>query len=142
MSLLSSLLPSRNTPVAAPTAASATTATTSAPPDHGPALAPRHELNEHADAFALTVDLPGVGRDDLELTVDHDQVRVIGRRAWRKPTTWSALHRETREGRFELALAHGRSIDPEKIHAELRDGVLRVSLPKAEALRPRRVAIA
>lgn len=142
MSLLSSLLPTRNAPAATPATATTASATPSAPTDLGPALAPRHELTEHGDAFALTVDLPGVGREDLELTVDHEQVRVVGRRAWRKPSTWSALHRETREGRFELALAHGRSIDPEKIHAELRDGVLRVSLPKAEALRPRRVTIA
>lgn len=139
MSLLSSLLPVRTSAPASPAPAASSAST---PAETGPALVPRHELTEHNDAYALSVDLPGVGRDDLDLTIDHEQVRVVGRRAWRKPAAWTALHREIRDGRFELVLAHGRSIDPEKIHAELRDGVLRVSLPKAEALRPRRITVA
>lgn len=136
MSLLSSLLPSR---AATPAPASPTAP---AVEDSGPAIVPRHELTERSEAYALVVDLPGVGRDGLELTVDHEHIRVVGRRDWRRPESWTALHRETRDARLELVLAHHRSIDPEKIHAELRDGVLRATLPKAEALRPRRVSVA
>jgi HSP20 family molecular chaperone IbpA len=139
MSLISSLIPSFGAAPAEKTnAASSTTPAT----DLGPTVAPRYDVTETPEAYGLTVELPGVAKNGLELSVDHEQVRVVGRRAWTKPDGWTALHRETREAAFELVLAHGRAIDAEKVHAELRDGVLRVSLPKAEALKPRKIAVA
>lgn len=134
MSLISSLIPSLGS----------TTSKAEAPQgaaDFGPTVAPRYDVTETTEAYGLTVELPGVAKDGLELSVDHEQVRVVGRRAWRKPEAWTALHRETREAAFELVLEHGRAIDAEKVHAELRDGVLRVSLPKAEAVKPRKIAV-
>jgi HSP20 family molecular chaperone IbpA len=139
MSLISSLIPSIG---AAPAAKADTAAGASQTADLGPTVAPRYDVTETTDAFGLTVELPGVAKDGLELSVDHEQVRVIGRRAWKKPEAWTALHRETREAAFELVLEHGRAIDAEKVGAELRDGVLRVSLPKAEALKSRKIAVA
>lgn len=135
MSLISSLIPSF---VGAPekTRTDADTAT-----DLGPTVTPRYQVNETADAYGLTVELPGVSKDGLELSVDGEQIRVVGRRAWRKPEPWTALHRETRDFTYELEIAHGRVIDADKVHAELRDGVLRVSLPKAESRKPRKVAV-
>lgn len=137
MSLITSLIPAF---ASSPGAASAAPAAT--PATDGPAVAPRHEITETAEAYGLAVELPGVSRDGLELSVDHEQIRVQGHRAWRKPEGWKALHLESREGVFELVLAHGRVIDADKVHAELRDGVLRVSLPKAEALKPRKITVA
>ncbi len=107
-----------------------------------PSVAPRYQIAETPEAYALTVDLPGVAKDGLELSVDHEQIRVVGRRAWRQPEAWTALHRETREAHYELVLDHGRAVDFAKITAELRDGVLRVALPKSEALKPRKIAVA
>lgn len=135
MSFLTSLIPSLS---------SAPAARADSAPAAGsePTVAPRYQITETAEAFGLTVELPGVAKDGLELSVDHEQIRVVGRRAWRKPEGWTALHRESREAAFELVLDHGRSIDADKVHAELRDGVLRVSLPKAEALKPRKIAVA
>jgi HSP20 family molecular chaperone IbpA len=138
MSLLSSLLPSL-VPSSAPAAPGSAPSRRA---DDEPALTPRHELSESAEAYGLTVDLPGVAREGLELSVDHQQIRVLARRAWRRPEAWTRLHRESRDGAFELVLEHGRTIDADKVHAELRDGVLRVSLPKAEGLKPRRIAVA
>jgi HSP20 family protein len=140
MSLISSLIPSFN---GAPTvknggAAAASKGDTTG---LGPTVAPRYQVAETAEAYGLTVELPGVAKDDLELSVDHERIRVLGRRVWRRPEAWTALHRETRETAFELELEHGRAIDAEKVHAELRDGVLRVSLPKAEAVKPRKIAV-
>ena len=133
MSLISSLIPSLATAPVAKTGAEA--------PDAGPTFAPRYEVTETPEAYGLVADLPGVAKDGLELSVDHEQIRIVGRRAWRKPEAWTALHRESREAAFELVLNHGRVIDADKVHAELRDGVLRVSLPKAEALKPRKIAV-
>jgi HSP20 family molecular chaperone IbpA len=138
MSLISSLIPSLGAaPAIQPPAKDATPAT-----DLGPTVTPRYQLNETAEAYGLTVELPGVAKDGLELTIDHEQIHVVGRRAARQPEAWTALHRETRDARFELALEHGRAVDPETIRAELRDGQLRVALPKAGALKPRKIAVA
>lgn len=139
MSLISSLIPAfASAPVARRDAAAASTASAT----QEPTIAPRYEVSETPEAYGLVVELPGVAKDGLELSVDHEQIRVLGRRAWRKPEGWNALHRESREAAFELVLEHGRAIDADKVHAELRDGVLRVSLPKAESLKPRKISVA
>ena len=136
MSLISSLIPSFNAP-----AVKTGDASKAGGSDLGPTVVPRYQVAETPEAYGLTVELPGVARDTLELSVDHEQIRVVGRRPWRRPEAWTALHRETRETTFELVLEHGRAIDAEKVHAELRDGLLRVSLPKAEAVKPRKITV-
>jgi HSP20 family molecular chaperone IbpA len=105
-------------------------------------LRPSHQLTESEDAFALTIQLPGVARDGLDVTVEQDVLRVVGRRAWTPPAGWSALHRETSDAPFSLAVALGQAVAADRIAAELRDGVLRLSLAKAEAVRPRRITVA
>ncbi len=116
--------------------------TTPVRPSAPAAVRPVHELNETADAFGLTVQLPGVARDGLEVTVEEDVLRVVGRRAWTPPAGWSPLHRETTDAPFTLAVALGQAVAADRIAAELRDGVLRLSLPKVEAVRPRRITVA
>lgn len=133
MSLLNTLLPKLSpSPVAHP--------------DHGkadlePTVKPAYEIKETPEAFGVTVYLPGVSKDGLDLTADEGQFRIIGRRAWKQPEGWTALYRETVDAPFELVLAHDNAIDADKIAAELRDGVLRVSLPKHEALKPRKITV-
>ena len=105
------------------------------------AIKPAYEIKETADAFGVTVYLPGVGKDGLDVTAEDGQLRIIGRRAWKQPEGWTALYRESVDAPFELVLSHDNAIDTEKVAAELRDGVLRVSLPKHEALKPRKIAV-
>jgi HSP20 family molecular chaperone IbpA len=104
-------------------------------------LKPAYDLKETAEAWGLVVQLPGVAKDGLELTVEEGLIRLVGRRAWRKPEGWTQLYRESVDAAFELELTHDNSIDADKIHAELKDGVLRVSLPKTEAVKPRKIAV-
>lgn len=103
---------------------------------------PLHQLSETDEAFALTVQLPGVARDGLDVTVEEDVLRVVGRRAWTPPAGWSPLHRELTDAPFMLAVALGQAVAADRIAAELRDGVLRLSLPKVEVVRPRRINVA
>ena len=105
------------------------------------AVKPLYQIKETADAFGATVYLPGVSKEGLEITAEEGQIRVVGRRAWKQPEGWTALHRESADAPFELVLAHDNAIDTEKIAAELRDGVLRISLPKHEAIKPRKIAV-
>jgi len=102
---------------------------------------PWYEIKETPEAWGLTVFLPGVAKDGLEITAEEGVITVRGRRQWKAPAGWTALYRESPEAAYELALTHDNTIDVEKIHAELVDGVLRASLPKAEAIKPRKIAV-
>ena len=113
----------------------------SRPADLERTVKPLYEVKETPDAYGVTVYLPGVTKDGLEITAEDSQVRVIGRRAWKQPEGWTALHRESDDAPFELVLGHDNAIDTDKIAAELRDGVLRVSLPKHEAVKPRKITV-
>lgn len=89
----------------------------------------------------VRAELPGVAKDGLEITAEESQLRIVGRRAWKEPEGWTALYRESTDALYELVLAHDNAIALEKIRAELADGVLRASLPKAEAVKPRKIAV-
>lgn len=132
MSLLQSLIPSLNrTPVPADQSVA----------DLGSTVKPVFEIKETAEAYAVTVQLPGVAKDGLEITAEDGQIRIVGRRAWQRPAGWTALYRETADAAYELVLTRDNAIDADKIVAELRDGVLRVSLAKHEAVKPRKIAV-
>ena len=107
----------------------------------GPTSKPAYRVNETDDAYALTVHLPGVAKDGLEITAEGGELRIAGRRNWKQPEGWTTLHRETTDASFELVLSHDFEIDVEKIQAELKDGILSVNLPKAEAVKPRKIAV-
>lgn len=111
------------------------------PADLAHTVKPHYQIKETADAWGVTVYLPGVAKEGLEITAEEGQVRIIGRRGWKQPEGWTALHRESAAVPFELALGHDHAIDADKIVAELRDGVLRLSLPKHETVKPRKIAV-
>jgi HSP20 family molecular chaperone IbpA len=130
MSLLTSLVPSFTRSVAP-----------SVPRYTAPTVKPVYDLAETDEGYALTVHLPGVTKDGLELSAESGAITVSGRRAWKQPESWTALYRESADALFELVLTHDNAVDIDKIKAELRDGVLRVALPKADALKPRKIAV-
>ena len=102
---------------------------------------PAYEIKETDEAWGLTAHLPGVAKDGLELTAEEGQITIRGRRGWQAPAGWTSVYRESVDAPYELVLEHDNSVDVEKIHAELKDGVLRISLPKAEAVKPRKIAV-
>lgn len=106
-----------------------------------PTVKPAYEVKENNDAYGVTVYLPGVTKENLEITAEEGQLRILGRRAWKLPESWTLVYRESAELPFELALAHDNMIDADKVVADFKDGVLRVSLPKHEAVKPRKITI-
>lgn len=108
----------------------------------GPTIQPRYEVKETDDAFGLSVDLAGVTKKDLEITAEAESLRIVGRRSWSRPEDWTVSYRETSDATYLLELDHDNAVNADKIHAELSDGVLRLSLPKAEAIKPRRIEVA
>jgi HSP20 family molecular chaperone IbpA len=134
MSLFNSLIPTFDRAPAA--------AANGQPSGANPGVKPAYEVTETPEAFGLTVYLPGVAKDAVEITAESDQLRIVGRRAWKQPEGWTALYRESTSAPFELVLAHENALELEKVHAELRDGVLRLALPKAETVKPRKISVA
>lgn len=136
MSLLHSLLPSFNRPSDKGGdlhLADATAVQT---------VRPSYRVQETADAFTATVHLPGVTKDGLQISADGDEIVITGKRGWKAPESWTSLYRESVDSEFNLTLSHDASVNIDKISAELRDGVLTLTLPKAEALKPRKIAVA
>ena len=110
--------------------------------DLGATIKPHYTINETDEAYGLTVNLPGVAKAGLDITAEDDTLRIVGKRAWTRPAGWTSLYRETTDATFLLELDHDNAIDLDKVRAELNDGVLRVSLPKAEAVKPRKIVVA
>lgn len=133
MSLLNTLIPSLSR--------SSVADAENRPADLAQTVRPRYAVQETTDAFSATVQLPGVTKEGLEITAEEGQIRIVGRRGWKQPEGWTALHRESVDVPFELVLAHENAIDNEKVSAELHDGILRVSLPKHEAVKPRKISV-
>jgi len=106
-----------------------------------PAVKPLYEVKETADADGLVVQLPGVAKDGLSITSEEGMLTIRGERGWKRPAGWTSLYRESTDLPFELSLQHDNAIDVDKVHAELRDGILRVALPKTEARKPRKIAV-
>lgn len=133
MTLLQSIVPrfNRQTAPAPQPAADATEAR----------VKPAYSIHEDDHAYSVTVQLPGVDKAGLEITAQDGELTLVGRRAWSQPAGWTALYRETPRANFALTLTHGNDIDADKISAELKDGVLKLTLPKAEAAKPRKITI-
>jgi HSP20 family molecular chaperone IbpA len=102
---------------------------------------PAYATQETPEAWTVTVQLPGVAKDGLEITAEENLLTIRGPRAWQKPEGWTAVYRESVAAPFELTLEHDNAVAVEKIVAELKEGVLRLTLPKAESVKPRKVAV-
>lgn len=98
------------------------------------------DVEETDEAFVVELDLPGVKRQDIDVEVRENQLRVTGEVKGRERT--GILRRQGRPvGKFDCVVAVPGEIDPEKIEATLTDGVLAVQLGKAARSRPRHVEI-
>lgn len=131
MPLLNSLLPSLTRSAPARDAEGTRT----------PGVRPVYDIKEADEAWAVTAYLPGVAKDDLSITDENGVLTIRANRSWKQPTGWTSLYRESSDLPFELTLRHDQAVDADKARADLKDGVLRLSLPKAEARKPRKIAI-
>jgi len=109
--------------------------------DSGLAVKPFFAVEENPEAWMLSVQLPGVTKENLEFTAENERISITGRRTWALPVGWTTLYRESVDVPYKLVLEHNNSVDVAKIAAELKDGILKVSLPKVEAVKPRKVVI-
>lgn len=104
-------------------------------------VVPAYALKQAADAYGLEVFVPGVAKDAVEIHVDQGELVVTARRRWQAPEGWTEVFRESADADYRLRVDLNESVNVDKINAELEHGVLRVTLPKAEALKPRKIDI-
>jgi HSP20 family protein len=105
-------------------------------------VTPRHAVRENADAYVLTAHVPGATVSDVETIVDGEKLVVNARRNWTVPESWTPVHREIARADYRLVLELGRRVNRDGIKAQLTQGVLTLTLPKAEELKPRKIEIA
>lgn len=104
-----------------------------------PAVAPACDIYENGDEVLLIADLPGVATDALTLNFENGELALEAHREL--PTKGTFVTSEVRDCDFRRRFAVPIGIDGGKVSAELKDGVLRLHMPKAEGLRPRQIAV-
>ncbi|QSB16675.1 Hsp20/alpha crystallin family protein [Natronosporangium hydrolyticum] len=98
------------------------------------------DIEETDDEFVVELDLPGVNREDIDVEVRQNQLRVTGEIKERERT--GLLRRQSRPvGRFDYLVAVPGEIDPDKLDATLTNGVLTVRLGKAARNQPRHIEV-
>jgi len=108
----------------------------------GAGVYPAINIGEDKDAYTVTAELPGVKSRDLDLNVTDNQLTLAGERRISEEAADARYHRREREaGRFSRAVALPDDIDTDNVKARLIDGVLTVTIPKAEKARPRQISI-
>jgi len=101
---------------------------------------PHVDITDDGEAVAVVADMPGVAKEDLEIDV-RDQVLTISGPVKEPEGRLRPVYSEYGVGGFSRRFTLGSDVDPARIEAELKDGVLRVLLRKADRLRPRKVEI-
>lgn len=106
------------------------------------AFAPALNVVETEHAFTLTAELPGVSKEDVKITVEDGVLTLSGEKKQEQEEKDASWHRVERSyGAFERSLTLPKGVDGDKAQASYRDGVLTITLPKAEHARPRTLKI-
>jgi HSP20 family protein len=107
-----------------------------------PAGAPAVNFSETAGESIITMELPGVKKEDLKIVVEDSQITVSGERKQASlPENSRWVRNEIGAGKFSRTFELPHEVKADGISAELADGILRIVLPKAEAVRPREITV-
>jgi HSP20 family protein len=103
---------------------------------------PAVDMHETKDDLVLKVEVPGVREKDVAVSITGDLLTIRGERRWEDESKEQKfLHVERIYGRFERLIQLPMAVQADKVKAAYRDGVLEVTLPKAEELKPREIKI-
>jgi len=103
-------------------------------------LTPLANILETKDGYVLEAEMPGVNKEGLEITVENGQLTIVGRRAG-YAAQGQPLYRESRNQDYRRVFEIDSSIDTAKVVAKMEQGVLTLHLPKAESVKPRKIAV-
>jgi HSP20 family protein len=102
---------------------------------------PTADIYEDRDSLKVTLEMPGVEKGNVEVRVEEGVLFVEGRLDLAKYQGLQPLYTEYNIGNYSRSFRLSNAIDQDKIGAELKDGVLSLTLPKAEKARPRTIQV-
>jgi HSP20 family molecular chaperone IbpA len=102
---------------------------------------PPVDIYENFDEIVLVASLPGVLQEDIDVTFEQGELRILGRVRAPEHAPGEMLLREFAPAGYQRIFQIGQSVDSAKIRAELQNGVLTLHLPKADAAKPRSIPV-
>lgn len=109
-------------------------------PARAATITPMANILETEDGYVLEAEMPGVGKDGLEVTVENGELVIAGHRST-QPIQGTEIYRETRGLDYRRAFELDPSIDTGRITAKIDQGLLTLHLPKTEEVKPRRITV-
>jgi len=107
-----------------------------------PVWAPALDISERKDAYLVSVELPGVKLEDLEITLDDGMLTIQGERSFADDSSEQQYHRiERRYGAFRRSITLPAHVMADMVEASFEDGVLQIVVPKAEEAKPKRIQV-
>jgi len=103
-------------------------------------VAPDVDIFEKADGYVLEAEMPGVNKSGLEITLQGTEITIVGHRS-REPVPGHPLFRESRPADYRRVFELDPAIDTSKIAARMDQGVLILTLPKSEEVKPRKIKV-
>ena len=104
--------------------------------------APSCDLKETDEHYFLSLDIPGLSKDDIHIEMKENQLLVAGERKEEKSEKQGQRHVSERyHGKFSRIFTLPTTVDSDKIEANYKDGVLQIALPKQASAKPRRIEI-
>ena len=103
---------------------------------------PKVDIYEEANRIVLTAELPGVDKKDIEVDVKNGVLTLKGEHSVDNEVKEKNYHRKERSfGRFERSFKLQEDVDADKITADYKDGILKVSIPKPEGIEPKQITV-
>lgn len=97
-------------------------------------------ITETKDGYMLEAEMPGVTKDRLEISLESNELTLVGHRA-PEPTGLDPVYRESSNRDYRRVFVLDPTIDTSKVDAKMENGVLRLYLPKAERVKPRKITV-
>jgi HSP20 family protein len=103
--------------------------------------APLVDITEDDKEYIIKTELPEVKKDDVKVSVENGLLTIVGERKFEKEENKKYHRIERAYGRFIRSFVLPEGVDPDKVNAEFRDGVLKVHLAKGEQTRPKQIEV-
>ena len=103
-------------------------------------ISPEVNICETKDGYVLEAEMPGVNKDGLEITLENNELTIIGRRS-SETVAAEPLFRERSTANFRRVFELDPAIDTGRINAKVNQGVLTLTLPKSEHVKPRKITV-
>lgn len=107
------------------------------------AVIPAVDISENDEQYVVRAELPGVKKEDISVTVEDGVLRISGesKSEHQDKENGRVIRQERHYGQYVRSLRLGTEVDEQKAKAHYKDGVLELVLPKAESVKPRRIAV-